>query len=164
MKNWEQEERERFEIKIDQIKKQKEEKRKEDAYYKKNQKFLNAIRQGNIILIEEFLQSNFTPNDLIFYRTNKAEYWDCGPVWQERNTTPLEYALETEQDKSALFLIQKGAQIPKKIAGSLLQLGFLKKNTVLTEKVLEKITLLAKKEKEEQIQKNIHYKRENRSR
>lgn len=85
-------------------------KEQEDSRFEKANQFLTAIRKGDLEKVQAFLQEskwNGQWDETIIYRINKAEPYDCGPVWKEKMTSVLTEAAAAKQIGIISYMIMQ---------------------------------------------------------
>lgn len=96
-------------------------------------KILEAIAQSQLTQLQgALLFDDFYPNETLLCWTDKTQT-------QIKSVKPIDYALQTQQDKSALFLLKNGAKITFQNAINLLMLAKETENIQLAELVAEKL-------------------------
>ncbi len=121
-------------------------------------KILQAIAQSQLTHLQgALLFDDFYPNETLLYWTDKTQT-------QYKSVKPIDYALQTQQDKAALFLLKNGAQITFQNAVNLLMLAKETENIQLAELVAQKLpTVLISYRNQTIVQKLMREKERNSS-
>lgn len=120
-------------------------------------KILQAIAQSQLQQLQgALLFDDFYPNETLLCWTGKTQT-------QFKPVKPIDYALQMQQDKAALFLLKNGAKITFQNAITLLMLAKKTENIQLAELVAQKLPTVLVSHRNQTIVKRLMREKERNS-